>query len=256
MKGDSSMIQDFIAFDVHSHLNHGAKKETIETPIYNPRIDWLKTKADSVNVSKMFCSTFAGVLHTDDVAEENLYMNRLSKDNEWLYQWVVIEPRNKETYLQASTMLKDKKCVGIKIHPYSHNFTLSEFGDDIFSFAAEFNTTVQIHPEENIKSVVEFANKYAKMNIILAHLGSVEHVEAIFEAKNKNIYTDTSGCASTNNYVVEYAVSKIGADRIMFGTDTYDAGFQRGRIDYALISEEDKKKILRKNAEILFEKNL
>ncbi len=43
-------------------------------------------------------------------------------------------------------------------------------------------------------------------------------------------------------------------DRILFGTDTYAAGAQKGRIEYALISKDDKENILWKNAEKLFEK--
>ena len=44
----------------------------------------------------------------------------------------------------------------------------------------------------------------------------------------------------------------VGFERILFGTDTYAAGFQRGRIEYALIPDEDKANILRNNALRLF----
>jgi len=56
--------------------------------------------------------------------------------------------------------------------------------------------------------------------------------------------------------MVEYAYSRVGADRILFGTDTYSAAFQRGRIEFALIPREDKQKILRDNSLRLFAKNL
>lgn len=246
------------AIDVHSHYNHGQVIETVETPIYNPNLDYLKQKMDSTNISKMFCSTFSSVLTPKYVEEENEYNFELSHKNDWLYQWVVIDPKNENTFNQAKTMLLDKKCVGIKVHPYCHEFSWEDYGDKLCSFASEYETVIQTHPEEGekIPSVLPFGDKYEKVNIILAHLGSVHHVDAIAYAKNKNIYTDTSGNASSNNYVIEYAVKRVGADRILFGTDTYDTGFQRGRIEYALISDEDKKKILRYNAEKLFKKNL
>ena len=57
---------------------------------------------------------------------------------------------------------------------------------------------------------------------------------------------------SLRNKLIEYAVSQIGSDRILFGTDTYSAGAQRGRIEYALISEQDKENILLNNAKRLF----
>ena len=52
--------------------------------------------------------------------------------------------------------------------------------------------------------------------------------------------------------MIEYAVERCGLEYIMFGTDTYAAGFQRGRIEYAMISDKDKENILRHNAERLF----
>ena len=57
---------------------------------------------------------------------------------------------------------------------------------------------------------------------------------------------------SLKNRVVEYAVSQIGSDRILFGTDSYAAGAQRGRIEYALISDRDKENIFVNNAKELF----
>ena len=84
--------------------------------------------------------------------------------------------------------------------------------------------------------------------------GESSYADAIEFAKNGNVYVDTSGIASSRNYGVEYVVSRVGSDKILFGTDTYAAGFQRGRIEYALIPEEDKCNILRYNAEKLFKK--
>jgi len=71
-------------------------------------------------------------------------------------------------------------------------------------------------------------------------------------ARHGNVWTDTSGIASSKNALLEYAVGRIGSERILFGTDTYSPGFQRGRVDYALIDEADKRNILRHNALKLF----
>ena len=67
---------------------------------------------------------------------------------------------------------------------------------------------------------------------------------------------DTSGIGSSRNAIVEYCYERCGADRMLFGTDTYAAGFQRGRIEYAMIPELAKEKILRYNAEMLFARSL
>jgi predicted TIM-barrel fold metal-dependent hydrolase len=52
--------------------------------------------------------------------------------------------------------------------------------------------------------------------------------------------------------VIEYTVERAGAEKIFFGTDTYSAGFQRGRIEYARISDKDKENILYNNAKLHF----
>ena len=93
----------------------------------------------------------------------------------------------------------------------------------------------------------------------MAHLGSYSgttYADAIEFARYGNVYVDTSGIASSKNYVIEYTVNRVGSEKILFGTDTYAAGFQKGRIDYALISGQDKENILHRNAERLFEKIL
>jgi predicted TIM-barrel fold metal-dependent hydrolase len=149
-------------------------------------------------------------------------------------------------------MLNHGKCVGIKLHPGAHKYDFTEFGDDIFAFASEYGAIVKIHPTTSCIEFVSFADKYPDVTFILAHLSSPDFANAINTAKHRNIYTDTSSSSSSLNHAVEYTVEQGCADRILFGTDTYAAGFQRGRIEYALISEEDKASILRNNAMRLF----
>jgi len=248
-------IQDIEAIDVHSHYNHGSRYDTVVSDIYRADIGYLKKMYDSANIKLSFCSTFASVLSPDDVFSENQFNYSLSQRTSWLYQWVVVEPRKKETFDQAEYMLRSPKCVGIKIHPLNHNYSIYDYGDMIFSFAEKHNTVVQMHPEDPA-GIPSLVNRYPGMSLIIAHLGSVDHVEAIKKSKYGNIYVDTSGNASIRNRIIEYAVEQVGADNILFGTDTYSAASQRGRIEYAQISFDDKQKILRTNALKLFEKKL
>lgn len=97
-----------------------------------------------------------------------------------------------------------------------------------------------------------FANQYPHMKLIIAHLGSIEHIDAIAGAIHGNIYTDTSGSASSYNNILEYAVQRVGSEKILFGTDNYSFAFQYGRIALSNISVKDKENILWKNASRLF----
>ena len=125
--------------------------------------------------------------------------------------------------------------------------------------ASDFGAIVQIHPEDSATWILPHADKYPDVTFIVAHMCSWlgrAYADAIEQAKHGNVWTDTSGMASFYNQGVEYIVNRIGADKILYGSDGYAAGFQRGRIEYAQISDEDKAKILRTNAEKLFAKTL
>lgn len=248
-------IKDIRAIDTHTHINHGSAYDTKVHELYKSDLADILAINEAVNVEKTFCSTFASVLSNIPVAQENEYMFDIAKNTENLYQYVVVEPRTEETFFQAERMLKTEKCVGVKIHPGYHGYTLAQYGDKIFSFVQSLGGgIVQIHPENPPDTVLPFANRYPDVTFIIAHVGMTTFSDAIEKAKYRNIYTDTSGSASTTNNVIEYTVSRVGSEHILFGTDTYDAGFQRGRIEYARISDKDKENILRNNAVRLFKK--
>ena len=246
---------DLLAVDMHTHINHGSCYDTDSRVGYSAGLDDLILINRAAGIEKMFACTFASCLSTAAIVEENAYMHQLIDQVDCLYQWVVIDPRIEETIRQAERMLQHKKCVGIKLHPLYHEYSLEEYAEKILTFASQFRTVVLIHPEKEASYILPMADKYPDVTFIVAHLGGESYVDAVEFSKQKNVYTDTSGIASSNNLMVEYAYSRIGADRILFGTDTYSAAFQRGRIEFALIPKEDKQKILRDNAVRLFAKN-
>lgn len=243
------------AFDTHTHINHGSKWDSPnEGNVYTAYMEELLKMNKAAQIEKMFCSTFASVINVETVEEENEYLYRLTQEVDCLYQWVVIDPRNDKTFAQAKRMLNDKKCVGIKLHPLNHKYSLEKYGDKLFSFSSEYGAIVQIHPEKEATYILPMADKYPETTFIMAHLGNEAYVDAIEFSKHGNVYTDTSGIASSQNSVIEYAVNRVGSSHILFGTDTYAVGFQRGRIEYAMISQQGKEDILRNNAEKLFDK--
>lgn len=247
---------ELIAIDMHSHLNHGSPYDASRRFGRTGDLDELILINRAAGIEKLFCCTFASCLNTEVIVEENEYMHNLIDQVDCLYQWVVIDPRVEETFRQAERMLQHKKCVGIKLHPYYHKYSVEEYADKLFAFASRFHAVVLIHPEKEPAYLIPIANQYPDVTFIVAHLGGEAYVDAVEFAVHKNVYTDTSGIASSTNLMVESAYRRIGADRILFGTDTYSAAFQRGRIEFALIPKEDKQKILRDNALRLFARNL
>jgi len=240
--------------DIHSHFNHGSIFDCPEDEVHIREIDFIESVYHNADVSQVGMSTFASVFeHKECIVKENEYLYKLIDHKEWVYQWVVIDPRQKETYKQAEKMLSHPKVLGIKIHPDSHGYNILDYADELFCFANKYKIVVLMHPQ-HIAEMPVFANKYPDMKLIIAHLGSVEHINAIANAIHDNIYTDTSGVASSRNNIVEYAVNCVGSQKILFGTDTYAFGFQFGRIALSSLLLEEKENILWKNAISLFPK--
>ena len=249
------------AIDTHCHLNYGPKESLAhnyltdimqEGDFYTAYWDVLSKISEMAHIGKVFVSPFDGVLDISRTEASNEYMFDLANKVESLYQWVIIDPQNENTFMQAERMLKSEKCVGIKIHPVCHKYSVEEYGDKIFSFADKHSAIVQIHPEKKADYIISFANRYQNVTFIMAHLKSEHHIKAVRVAKYENVYVDTSGIASIKNMIIEYAVSQIGSEHILFGTDTYSAASQRGRIEFAMITQRDKENILLNNAKRLF----
>ena len=246
------MKNQLIAIDTHCHFNTGCPDDTMEHLMYTARYEQLRKLEDGAGVGPMFCSTFGSVLGTDHIVTENELMYRRSQEEENLYQWVVVDPRNDRTMEQADRILRQPKCVGIKLHPVYHKYLVEDYADKLFTLASKYHAAVQIHPEKVESYIVPIADRFPEVTFIMAHLRTEDYVNAIAWAKHGNVYVDTSGSASTQNLVIEQTVARVGSERILFGTDTYAPGFQRGRIEYALISDSDKENILRNNALRLF----
>ena len=249
------------AIDTHCHIHYGPKERLAfnslsklmqEGDLYSAYPETIKAVSDSAHIEKVLASPFDGVLDCSRVEETNEDMFKIVTEWDFLYQWVVIYPGNDNTFLQAERMLRSEKCVGIKLHPVCHKYSLLEYGDKVFDFADKHSAIVQIHPEMNADYILPFADRYTKTRFIMAHLGNESHINAVKNAKYGNVYVDTSGMASLKNQIIEYTVSEIGSERILFGTDTYSAAAQRGRIEFSNIADKDKENILCNNARKLF----
>jgi hypothetical protein len=250
------------AIDVHAHYGKYERgKGDIINDFMSGDAELVVRRARQANIRWTVVSPLEGLLprRGGNPVAGNLDAARTVAAIDGLLQWVVIDPLKPETYRQAEEMLRLPKCVGIKIHPEEHGYPIREHGSALFELAARHRSVVLAHSSEQnslAADYVTFANRYPEMRLLIAHLGCgwdgdlTHQVRAIQQNKHGNLYTDTSSARSITPRLIEWAVAEIGADRILFGSDTplYFTAMQRTRIDQADLSDHDKRLILRDNA--------
>lgn len=264
------MTTPTLAIDVHAH--YGTYIRADAPSLLN---DWVSGDAATVvdratraGVRLTVVSPLSGLLPRGeaDAVAANVQADGIVRQTPELRQWVILHPHQPDTFSQAAELLAEPHCVGIKIHPEEHRYEIREHGARLFELAARHNAVVLAHSGDPFswpRDFLPFADEYPNVRLILAHLGNGGgaagdpslQVRAIQECRHGNVYVDTSSARSILPGLVEWAVSEIGSERILFGTDTplYSTAMQRARIDSAHISDEQKADILFRNAEQLLQ---
>lgn len=262
-------IRDLDAIDVHAH--YGKWDQGPETALIGEMMSGdaatVIRRAQAANTEWTVVSPLSGLMPRGcaDAVAGNEEANSVVEQNPGLLQWVIVHPLQLATFDQARERLQHPKCVGIKIHPEEHCYPIREHGRALFELAAELDAVVLTHSghENSIPDeFVTFADDHSNVQLILAHIGcrtnahSVDlQVRAVQASRHGNIFADTSSASSMCSGLIEWAVAEVGADHVLYGTDTplYFAPSQRARIDAMDIPVEQKRLILRDNAERLLQ---
>jgi uncharacterized protein len=153
--------------------------------------------------------------------------------------------------------------VGFKLHTeiHRHDPDSPAYGP-LYGFAHDHTMPVLMHVGPNVQqwvpAVRQIAKNYPQMPLIVAHYGGgEEQAVAVLDAKLPNLFIDTAVSYGTHR-LIERLVAKVGAGRILFGTDAgyLNPGGQLARIAFADISEADRRAILGGNAKRIFGRRL
>jgi len=261
-------ISDLSAIDVHGHYGRYERVGTsaLKQEFMSGDPATVVARARLANTAYTAVSPMRSMMPRGeaDAVAGNEEAQRVVQETDGLLQWVVVNPLQPETLDQARRMLGLPKCVGIKIHPEEHCYPIVEHGRAIFEFAAQLDAVVLSHtgePNSLPKDFTPFADDFPEVKLILAHLGhsgakGTSHdlqVRAIQASKHGNVLTDTSSSWSILPGLIEWAVREVGAERILYGSDTpvYFTPSQRARIDRADLNDMEKRMILCNNAKRL-----
>lgn len=254
------------AIDVHGHYGrYDRGKSDVVNQFMTGDADVVVRRAREARTCLTIVSPLEALLPRfgGDPIQGNENAARIVAETDGLLQYVVIDPLKPKTYEQAERMLALPKCVGIKIHPEEHGYPIRQHGRAIFEFAARKGAIVLTHSSEQnslAADFVPFADEFPEVKLILAHIGCgwdddlTHQVRAIQHGKHGNMFADTSSARSITPKLIEWAVREIGAERVLYGTDSplYMAAMQRARIDHAELDDDQKRLILRDNAVRLF----
>ena len=117
-------------------------------------------------------------------------------------------------------------------------------------YHAWYKQTEQGTNESTPAEVADLARRFPKVSIVMAHLTGDAERGVLDILACPNVLIDTSG-GQPEAGLVEYAVRRLGAERVIYGSDwpIRDFGVQVGRVLGARLTEAQNNLIFRANAE-------
>ena len=247
-------ITDVEIIDLHAHLGH---ERVMHVPANNS--DSMVKTMDLCGINKTVISPTVGI-NVDIVLGNNLMLEAIRVHRGRMYGACFVNGHYPELSLDElqRCFAEDKDVKMIKIHPYSTSCNMKDKRmKKIYEYASERNLVVLVHTwldgdqYGNLDIFADVAKDYPDINWIMGHsggpYGSYHAVKIAQEIEN--IILDTTVSMGPARQI-EYFVSEIGSERIIFGTDNpfLDPRPQIGRVGLADISHQDRVNIFSANA--------
>ena len=195
--------------------------------------------------------------------------------NEWPIQqaetrdpllvWLVLNPLREHDSFELLERYKDHpKVAGVKLHPVLHRYAADiKATFRLLERVVPLQLPVLSHGEnESYASPARLrriAEAFPSLTIITAHFGAGmtgqihEAIDALQDCATGNLYTDMGTARAIRTGIIAQMVRAVGADRILFGTDSplYEPLAFPALLAAADISDQEKEQIAFRNAERL-----
>jgi predicted TIM-barrel fold metal-dependent hydrolase len=240
-----------VVIDAHMHIDK----------FYNffiPRSEAsdLIASAGRIGIQRMYCSSIVA-LRGDAESGNNNALALHARYPDKFFPYVVFKPNYPEDADRTIALAETGKIRRFKIHDDGNDLPY----DDkryfpLYEYANGTESVILVHTwgGKHVVPIMKIADEFPRIKILLGHSGITEE-EIYSEAvrKHDNICLET--CNSLAWYgLVERLVAMGGAERVLFGTDMpfMSPDQQIGRILFARITDEEKRKVLGLNAQRLF----
>lgn len=233
-----------IVIDCHFHLwttDSGTAAKRAE------RADQIRTEAAALGVDKV-CLIGPYARDPDYPNEHGAETAPAGESNETVrqyvdehpdlcYGWAQIDPRSEDgAVAEFRRAVTADGLIGLKHHFLGSPVKLSDpLFDPIAEAAVELDVPILEHvlhrldpypdeypAESYTEDVVDLASRFPKLTLISAHIAGGGDWE--YRIKNvrdyENVYLDISGSVRDAG-IIEMAAAELGADRLVFGTDTW-----------------------------------
>jgi len=222
-------------------------------------IDTLAGLLKREDIKSMFINSSEAVFGGDHCTGNRYVYDLCLKYPECITGFYVFNPNFKESCDEMNKYLSDKNFKGIKIHPRIHKCDINDKKYiPVWEAAKRFKVPVLSHTGEGQAHsdpgyFYDISEKYSDVTFILAHGGeSFKGILQSIEIVNsrKNVYIDISGWGFMHKGVLEFVSKKVGAEKLLFGSDAgwIDFNYAVGVVIFSRLSQPDKEKILCKNA--------
>jgi predicted TIM-barrel fold metal-dependent hydrolase len=242
-------------WDLHCHISGVAGR----TP--DERMAQLIKYADRMGIERL--CVYMGMNWAQDPSADDLrrqnddVLQALSHWHDRAFGFVYLSPNHVEASLaELDRCVRDGPMVGVKL--WVAKRCNDPAIDPIIRRAAELKAVIFQHTwlksdgnfpgESTPMDLAELARRHPDVPLICGHTGGNWEIGIRSIRSLKNVYADTAGSDPTNGFI-EMAVRELGADRIIYGSDTGGRSFasQLAKVQGAEIPESAKRQILGEN---------
>ena len=234
--------------DIHAHFHH---YEFLGEGVILSENEFI-TEMDYIGIDKTAVSN-PFYLETDFIYGNKLLYDFMQNFPERIIGIAIAHPLFPEASLESIKTGIDMGIRGLKLHcelahsPYTSYAHLS-----LVEKLAQFKLPITLHTgTKYLDTAPELARQFPEITFLFGHSGGFAYREMIARIKDlDNVVADLCGNVFTNGFV-EDIVNVMGADRVVYGSDFdfFSPAIMLEMVRNAKISDDDKEKILWKNAQ-------
>lgn len=245
-------FDDIFIFDAHGH--YGKHSSMLQ----NDSFDGIVSTMDRMGVNAI-CVSSNMALESDNHLGNQLTIDATKRHPGRIFGYAVPTPWYEDPSFEE-LIIQNPGILGIKIHAAFQKSSIDNPGyTQAYEIANKRKLPILFHAwnVDFVMLAANVASTYKDATIILGHSGFTDYraklaaIEAI--KKNDNVLVDTA-ISATYDGSIEWIVSKVGSDRVLYGSDLpyFDCRHTLGKIALSKLSESDKLKILGENAKRIF----